>query len=97
MQGFGSKDEFSELKGGITKLSGYVYLEHFTLDSAILCAAKSAYIATLILNGAQEISRFNPGIDLSRLLIMDVRYNKLNKVKKTSPEAFYYFYCATMG
>ncbi len=95
MQGFGAKDEFSELKGGITKLSGYVYLEHFTLNSAILCAAKSAYIATLILKGEQEISRFNPGDDLSSLLIMDVRYNKLNKVKKTSPEAFYYFYCAT--
>jgi len=97
MQGFGSMNEYTELIGGIKKLSGFVYLEHFTLDSAILCAGKTAYLATLILKGAEVISRFNPEINLSNTFITDVRYNKLNKVKKTSPEAFYYFYKALTG
>jgi len=96
MRGFSSKVEYAELKRGIAKLAGFVYAEHFTLDSAILCAAKAAYIAILIQKGAQEISRFDPGIDLSKLVITDTSYSKLNKVKKTSPEAFYYFYQALM-
>jgi len=35
---------------------------------------------------------FDPGNDLSGLAIQNPGYNRLNKVKKTSPEAFYYFF-----
>jgi len=97
MRGFGSMNEYVELQKGIRRFSGFVYAEHFTLDSATRCAAKAAYIATLIRKGAQEISRFDPGDDLSGLAIQEPGYSKLNKIKKTSPEAFYYFYKALEG
>ncbi len=97
MRGFGSATDFDELLSGIKKFSGFVYKEHFTLDSAILSAAKAAYMVKLIQKGAQEIARFIQGDDLSGLVIRDLRFTKLNKVKKTSPEAFYYFYQALDG
>jgi hypothetical protein len=94
MRGFDHMDEYAELQMGIKKLSGFIYAEHFTMDSAILCAAKAAYMATLIRKGAQEVSRFNSGDNLTDWTIKPPEYSKLNKVKKTSPEAFYYFYQA---
>jgi hypothetical protein len=97
MRGYSSEKEYTELLSGIRKLAGFVYAEHFTLDSAILCAAKVAYIAALIGKGDQNISRFDLMIDLSSLAIQNPAYNRLNKVKKTSPEAFYYFYHAIEG
>lgn len=97
MRGFGHEIEFSELKSGIRKLTGYIYAERFTLDSAILCAAKAAYLTSLIRKRESQISRFHPSYDMSSLLILDHKYNKLNKIKKTSPEAFYYFYQALMS
>ncbi len=85
-------EEFSELLAGIKKLSGYIFGDHFTYDSAILCASKAAYLTRLIKDELQKISLFDPTVDLSKLEISDHRYTKLNKIKKTSPEAFYYFY-----
>lgn len=83
--------EYAELLSGIRKLSGFIFGERFTHDAAILCASKAAYLATLIRDERQGISRFDPKLDLSKLEITDHNYNKLNKVKKISPEAFYYF------
>lgn len=97
MRGYGSDEKFAELKNGISRFAVYTYAERFTLDSAILCAAKAAYLSILINRGAREISWFDSNIDLSDWLITDLNYNKLNKVKKTSPEAFYYFYQAIEG
>jgi hypothetical protein len=91
MRGYGSEEMFAELQSGIRKIAGYIYEERFTLDSAILCAAKAAYLSTLIKSGATEIFRFDPNLDMSDWLIVDPNYNKLNKVKKSSPEAFFLF------
>jgi len=97
MRGYGSMNEYAELLSGIKKLAGFVYTEHFTLDSAILCAAKVAYLSALVGMGCQDLSRFDPSTDLSGMMIQNPPYNRLNKVKKTSPEAFYYFYLSIEG
>lgn len=94
MRGYGAPEEYAELLNGIKKMAGFIYAEHFTLDSAILCAAKVAYLTALIENKQPRIARFDPMINLVELAIHNLAYNRLNKVKKTSPEAFYYFYQA---
>jgi hypothetical protein len=94
MRGIGSDRKFAELQSGIRRVAGYIYAERFTLDTAILCAAKAAYLSVLIRSRAMEILRFDPNLDLSDWIIEDQKHNKLNKVKKTSPEAFYYFFQA---
>lgn len=97
MRGYGFEMEYTELLNGIKKLAGFVYTERFTLDLAILCAAKIACISSLIIKGSLDIPRFNPSIDLSAWEIRNTKYNRLNKIKKTSPEAFYYFYQSIEG
>jgi hypothetical protein len=97
MRGYGLAQEYAELLSGIKKMAGFVYDQRFTLDSAILCAAKVAYLTTLLAKGNPTIARFDPEQDLAELTIHNPAYNRLNKVKKTSPEAFFYFYLACEG
>jgi hypothetical protein len=97
MRGYGFEKEYTELLSGIKKLAGFVYAGYFTLDTAILCAAKVAYMSALIRKRGQNILRFDPLINLSSMMIQNPAYNRLNKVKKTSSEAFFYFYHAIEG
>ncbi|MAT45478.1 MAG: hypothetical protein CL609_24380 [Anaerolineaceae bacterium] len=93
-RGIGSTSEFDELVAGFKKMAGFVYSGFFSLDSAILCASKTAYLSALILEEVYQIDRFQKDMDISSWKITNHEYNKLNKLKKTSPEAFYYFYQA---
>ncbi len=90
----GAADEYKELKDGISKLKGFVYSGSFSLDSAILCASKAAALAALILKQESTLIRFEKRVDLSTWNIQNPNYSKLNKLKKTNPEAFFYFYRA---
>jgi len=94
MRGPSSSAEYAELLGGIKKMAAFVYSGFFSLDSAILCASKAAYLSSLIVTRADIIRRFENSLDISTWRIVSLDYNKLNKLKKTSPEAFYYFYQA---
>lgn len=86
--------EYAELVSGIKKLAAFVYSATFTIDTAIVCASKVAYLAGLILKQTSRIARFQTNIDISLWNISNPDYGKLNKLKKTSPEAFFYFYQA---
>lgn len=92
--GSDTTSEYEEITEGIAKLKGYIYSENFSLDSAILCASKAALLVMMILKRKNGIIRFNKGLDLSTWNISNPDYNKLNKLKKTNPEAFFYFYQA---
>lgn len=94
MRGSTAGDEFAELLEGFKKLAAFIYSGYFSLDTAILCAAKVAYLVALMLRHEGSIMRFEPGLDLSAWNILNPDYNKLNKVKKSSPEAFFYFFRA---
>jgi Nucleotidyl transferase AbiEii toxin, Type IV TA system len=86
--------EWVELIEGIKKLAAFVYSKNFTLDTALVCASKVAYLDGLILSKARNIGRFNANIDLSAWTITNPEYSKLNKLKKITPEGFFYFYQA---
>lgn len=94
MRGYSSHDEYVELLEGIKKLAVFIYSGFFSLDSAINCASKVAYLSALILKRADVIQRFDQDINISSWSIVNPDYNKLNKLIKTSPESFYYFYQA---
>jgi hypothetical protein len=91
-RGVSSAAEYAEFAGGIRKLAGFVYSGSFSIDSAILCASKAAYLSALIMKEVDHMDRFQYEMDLSSWTISNQEYNKLNKLKKTNPEAFYYFF-----
>jgi len=89
-----SSGEFLELSQGIKKLSAYLYTGYFSIDTAILCASKTAYLCSLLLTNLTVIDRFQKKITNLDEEIQAPLYQKLNKLKKTNPEAFYYFHHA---
>lgn len=78
-----------ELQDGTSKLKGYIF-ENFGPSQIHICAAKTAYLTQIIRKNIQPISPFN-NEDLSKVEIFHGDFNKLNKIKKISPEAFYYW------
>lgn len=80
------------MQDGIKRLGNFIYENKYFIEDAIVDSAKSAYVATCIEKGQLEIVKF----DISRLTadmnIDRVLPVRLNKLKKTRPEAFYYWY-----
>ncbi len=83
---------YEELLSGTKKLAAFVYSKNFTIDTAILCASKVAFLAGIIFNQSTRIDRFQGNLDIASWNIPNVKYGKLNKLKKTNPEAFFYFH-----
>lgn len=91
----GDPEEYDELVNGISKLHGFVFGGTFSVDDAVLCAAKVAYLCALILNDeVQEIIHYDGGLDLSALTISAPQFLRLNRLKMVNPAAFYYFFLA---
>ena len=77
---------------GITQVKPFIFSEQFHLEKAITHASKSAYIASVIKYGVKHFSRFSKKLDMKDWTITEPMNTKLNKNKKTDPEAFFYLY-----
>jgi hypothetical protein len=85
-------EEFNHLQLGIRNFTNFT-IDRFNIDEAITAAAKVAYLVKLINNEeVLKIERFKNPLEIKDWLIEDPEYNKLNKLKKNNPEAFYYWY-----
>ena len=64
----------------------------YTLDNAIVNAAKVAYLSQLIAKGKIEVHHYNPDRieEMAGQVLQEPMPTKLNKLKKTHPEAFFY-------
>lgn len=83
-------DEFKHLQLGIKNF----IIDRFSIEEAITASAKVAYLTSLLSKENQEIERFKNPLEIKDWLIEEQAYDKLNKLKKTSPEAFFYWYKA---
>lgn len=94
LRGNHGKADFSILSKGIVQVKGFIYSETFHLEKAITYAAKTAYISTVIKYGQKEIKKYDAGkaLEMRNWLIQEPIKTKLNKLKKTNPEAFFYLY-----
>ena len=75
------------------KGSGTALSRQYRIDEAIIDAARDAYMLTLIEKGINRIEKysFDP-MSVAGLSIEGMEMNKLNKLKKNFPEAFWYWY-----
>jgi hypothetical protein len=90
----GDPNEYTELVSGISRLKGFIFSGNFTPDSAILCASKATILAAHLIKRESEMTKFDPAIDLSGWMIQRSEFNRINRLKKTNPEAFFYYYNA---
>ncbi len=91
-RGVAGDGDYYELHEGIQRIKQYIFSEHFHLEKAFLPASKAAYLAALILSETKEVKRFEDPQEVEKLEIQQPFETKLNKLKKTDPEAFFYWY-----
>ncbi|MFD2101424.1 nucleotidyl transferase AbiEii/AbiGii toxin family protein [Flagellimonas iocasae] len=84
--------QFQELQKGIQNIKNYIFSENFHLERAMVPAAKAAYLSALIKTEAKEIHRFSNPEDIVDWTIDQPDETRLNKLKKTNPEAFFYWW-----
>jgi len=86
------KADFNILSKGVVQVKPFIFSEPFYLEKAITHAAKAVYIASVIKYGIQHFKRFSKNTDMKDWVITEPMNTKLNKMKKTDPEAFFYLY-----
>lgn len=80
------------LNKGLTQVKSFIFSETYHIEKAITHAAKVAYMATLIQNGETEMKHFSETINMKDWIINQPFDTKLNKIKRSNPEAFFYLY-----
>jgi 2-polyprenyl-3-methyl-5-hydroxy-6-metoxy-1,4-benzoquinol methylase len=55
-------------------------------------ASKAAYLSAILQTQTKEIHRFSNPLEIANWTIDQPFETRLNKLKKTSPEAFFYWY-----
>ncbi|MCC8113213.1 MAG: nucleotidyl transferase AbiEii/AbiGii toxin family protein [Bacteroidales bacterium] len=93
LRGVYKPEMFMRLKDGVKRLYNTIHCCKYSLEYAIVDAAKAAYCAALILRKQKDIVRYSPLLNttLIKVNIGSLLPSKLNKLKKTHPEAFFYW------
>jgi predicted nucleotidyltransferase component of viral defense system len=95
LRGAVDKENFNHLQKGIQRIERFIFSEKYHVDKAIVHAAKAAYLSRLIATDQQAIDRFEDPRQIANGVIEQPHNTKLNKLKKSSPEAFFYWLKAT--
>lgn len=83
--------DFEALQDGILRIRSFLYQPSYHIEHAIVDAAKAAYAATLIEKNIDQIEKYTPDTDVGALEMPPTLTNKLNKLKKNLPEAYFYW------
>ena len=94
LQGQVDNEHFNLLQDGIKRIQSYIHSERYILDTGIINASKVAYLVTLISNNVIRYEHFNKDkiMELQDKTIEHPLPTKLNKLKKSNIEAFYYWW-----
>ena len=82
---------FEVLLLGLKQITSYIFSETYHIEKATVHAARTAYLVALMQTGT-TIERYSNKIDMTTWQIEQPNNTKLNKLKKTNPEAFYYWF-----
>jgi len=93
LQGQIEPDTFKQLQAGTKRIQSFIHSEKYNVDHAITSASKAAYLSVLIRNGITSIEHFAPQKieQLRDPVIKEPMNTKLNKLKKSNIEAFFYW------
>jgi predicted nucleotidyltransferase component of viral defense system len=94
LRGAGGNGNFPELLKGLSAISRFVFSEPYHLEKAIPHAAKTAYLSMLIANNQSSFEKFSDPAQVADAKIEAPHNTKLQKLKKSSPESFFYWWKA---
>ena len=91
-RGTDGNGNFEELQKGIQRIGSFIFSESFQIEKAISLASKAAYLSALIKYDATTVEKYKSPSQIKEWLIAEPLNSKLNKLKKSNPEAFFYWY-----
>ncbi len=93
LRGQESPEEFKLLQGGINRMKSFIHSGSYTIEGAILNASKAAYLSKLIEKGITKVVHYDATkiTELANVTIGLPWPTKLNKLRKTNTEAFFYW------
>jgi len=91
-RGLDGNGNFDDLQKGIQRIKNLIFSENHQIEKAIAHASKAAYMAILIKHNASSFDKFGHLQQLKDWIISEPLNTKLNKLKKSNPEAFFYWY-----
>jgi len=94
LQGKIDNENFKLLQDGIKRIQNFIHSERYMLDTAIINASKVAYLSILITNNLTEVEHFDKNNiqELQNVKIEKPLPTKLNKLRKSNIEAFFYWW-----
>jgi hypothetical protein len=92
LRGASGKGDFNELQRGVQNIRNFIYSDSYQTEKAIVHAARAAYLVSLIRSNAQRIERLTDVASLKDAVIEPPFNTKLNKLKKSNLEAFFYWF-----
>ena len=96
LRGAVDAENYDQLQKGIQRLERFIFSEAYRLDKAIIHAAKAAYLSRLIATNQVDFERFSNPQEVANAIIEQPHNTKLNKLKKSNVEAFFYWRKATL-
>lgn len=84
-------ERYKELDTGRSKVSSHIIGNSYSQNKFYIDASKAAYLSASLLARVNEKINLNPEENLKDQIISVSSFNSLNKLKKISPEAFFYF------
>ena len=100
LKGVNDSSDALMLEDGARKLTSHLVNHRFNLDAAKLAAAKTALVSKLIKNEdagtSLEVFRTVPSPEELRKLKIDGEWERLNRLMSVNPEAFWYWYQASI-
>jgi len=84
--------DFTALQTGIQRMSRFIFSEAFHIDKAIIAASKAAYLAALIRSKKVAIEKYGDPKIMKDWSIGEPFWPRLNRLKKSNPESFFYWY-----
>ena len=86
---------YEELIDGVQALKAFLFNGSSTRDDAVMWASKAAYLSRLLRRSeGLEVERHDTAVDLKAVQIEGNEFNPLNKIKKFSPDGFFYWHKA---
>lgn len=96
LRGSDGKGDFDELLKGIQRVTGFIFSEPYHLDKAITHAARAAYLSRLIATDQITFEKYKDPKQVADASIGAPYNTRLQRLRKSNTEAFFYWWKATL-
>ena len=91
-RGLEGNGNYTALQNGISQIRAFIFSETYQIEKAIVHSAKAAYLSKLIELNENKLEPFENALQVADWTIEQPFVTRLNKLKKSNPQAFFYWY-----